>query len=208
MHTGNPVRAELLNASRAAGRATLGIPDDATVVLVFGGSRGARHLNEVMVSLGTEVLALGNTYVVHSAGPAEYDSVSGQVRDRQLDPHRYRVVAYIEDMGNVMAATDLAICRAGATSIAELTALGVGAVLVPYPYATDDHQTKNAAAMVQHGAAVSFADTAIAGPEFRETVLSIASSPERRASMAVAAAKLGRRDAAQRLAAAVLDSVQ
>jgi len=204
IHTGNPVRAELLSASRASGRAALDLPEDAVVVLVFGGSRGARHLNEVVVSLGQEMLADDSVYVVHATGPAEFESVSAAVAARGVDAGRYRVLPYIERMGDAMAAADIAICRAGATTIAELTALGLGAVLVPYPYATDDHQTKNAAAMVEHGAAIMVPDAEIDAPGFRSEVLALVASSERRASMALASRGLGRVDAARSLAQEVL----
>jgi UDP-N-acetylglucosamine--N-acetylmuramyl-(pentapeptide) pyrophosphoryl-undecaprenol N-acetylglucosamine transferase len=103
-------------------------------------------------------------------------------------------------MGSALMASDLVVARAGATSIAEITALGLPAVLVPFPYATDDHQTKNAAAMVAHGAAELVADGELDGERFGDIVCDLLSDAERRASMAAASRSLGRPDAADRVA--------
>jgi UDP-N-acetylglucosamine--N-acetylmuramyl-(pentapeptide) pyrophosphoryl-undecaprenol N-acetylglucosamine transferase len=100
-------------------------------------------------------------------------------------------------MGSALASSDLVVARSGATSIAEVTALGLPAVLVPYPYATDDHQTKNAATMVSHGAAELITDSELDGGRFGEVVVGLLSDKRARATMAGASRELGRPDAAE-----------
>jgi len=199
--TGNPVRPAVMHADRARGRSALGLPDGALVLLVFGGSRGARHLNSTIVSLRDRLLAVPELYIIHVAGAAEADTVRAALEAAGGDADgRWRVLGYLDDMGSALAASDLVVARAGATSIAEITALGIPAVLVPYPYATDDHQTKNAGAVVAHGGAELVADDELGQERFGDVVLSLLCDADRRANMATASRALGRPDAAQRVA--------
>jgi UDP-N-acetylglucosamine--N-acetylmuramyl-(pentapeptide) pyrophosphoryl-undecaprenol N-acetylglucosamine transferase len=110
-------------------------------------------------------------------------------------------------MGAAIAAADLVVARAGATSIAEITAVGRASVLVPYPYATDDHQTGNARTLERVGGTVAVADSELDTPRFGDIVLALLDSPSRRAKMASAAAGLGVRDAAARVADATMGAV-
>lgn len=199
--TGNPVRPAVLASSAAGGRARFGLPGDATVLLAFGGSRGARHLNQALVGLRDRLLAIPGLEVVHVAGRDEAASVRDALAAAGGDGEgRWRVLEYIDDMGAALASADLVLARAGATSIAEITALGKPALLVPYPYATDDHQTKNAAACLQHGAAVVVADADLDRERFGDTLVELLSDPGSRATMAAASRALGRPDAAMRVA--------
>jgi len=118
-----------------------------------------------------------------------------------LDHARFHALDYIDDMGSAIAAADLVVARAGATSIAELTVLGAPCVLVPYPYATDDHQTGNAVAMVDHGAAVLFADSELDGERFGNELIALARDGQRRDTMSAASRALGRPDAGSRVVA-------
>lgn len=199
--TGNPVRPTVLESRRSAGRAALSVEPDAKVLLAFGGSRGARHLNSALIQIRARLLEVPNLVVVHVAGAAETAGVRAALSDAGGDAGgRWRVLDYLDDMGSALAACDLVVARAGATSIAEMTALGVPAVLVPYPYATDDHQTKNAAAMVSHGAAELVTDEDLDDERFGDVVTGLLTEDERRASMAAASRVLGRPDAAERVA--------
>ena len=201
VRTGNPVRESVLGADPARGRQMLGVPFDAPLLLVFGGSRGARHLNQVVVGARDALLAVPGSAVVHIAGRDECESVRATLVSLGGDADgRYQVLDYVDEMGCVMAAADLVLARAGATSIAELTVLGKPAVLVPYPFATDDHQTLNAASLRAAGAALVFADSAIDEPEFIESVTELLTDPAARATMAAASAALGTPDAARRVA--------
>jgi len=223
--TGNPVRADVLGSSRASGREWLGLTEECLVLLVFGGSRGARHLNSAVVALKDALLAMGGLHVIHVAGPAEADEVRAALAggseaggdvgggeavasDGASDTDaggRWRVYDYLDDMGKALAASDLVLCRAGATTLAELTALGVPAVVVPYPHATDDHQSKNAAAAVEAGAVVSVEDSELDGDRLAAELTALLGDESLRATMSAASRMLGRTDAAERVAVLVGD---
>lgn len=198
--TGNPIRAEVLSADRAAGRRMLGIAEDALVLLVFGGSRGARHLNSATVAISDDLLALEDLHVVQVTGAGESSAALEALGDAPEVGSRWHVHEYLADMGGALAAADLIVARAGATSIAEITALGRPAVLVPYPYATDDHQTRNAATLLEHGAADVVADGDLDTSRFGDTVLRLLRDPDARATMSAASRSLAHPDAAARVA--------
>lgn len=200
--TGNPVRAAVLSADRDAGRARYGFLPDETVLLVFGGSRGARHLNTALVGLRERLERTAGIRVVQIAGPAEATAVREALMDPSgALPEWWQVFEYVEGMGELLAAADLVVCRAGATTLAEVSVLGKASVLVPYPYATDDHQTRNAEPFTRAGAAVLVADADLDSPSFGDAIVPLLSDREARCVMGSAAAKLGRPGAA----AAVLD---
>ncbi|MGN0075651.1 MAG: undecaprenyldiphospho-muramoylpentapeptide beta-N-acetylglucosaminyltransferase [Parafannyhessea sp.] len=198
--TGNPVRKSVIGASRADGRRDFGVPEDATMLLVFGGSLGARHLNQGVCALKDELLSRPDLYVVHSTGKADYDSVVKELALTKEQQARWRVMPYIDKMGEALAAADLVLSRAGASSVAEIAALAVPSMLVPYPFATADHQTTNARYLVDAGAAVLLADDAIDTPAFREDLLGLVDDSARRDAMRKAARGLGQDKAAVALA--------
>jgi UDP-N-acetylglucosamine--N-acetylmuramyl-(pentapeptide) pyrophosphoryl-undecaprenol N-acetylglucosamine transferase len=206
--TGNPVRPAVLAHTRASGRAALGLADDALVMLVFGGSRGARHLNQATVALYPRLREVPSLQVVHVAGRDEVETVESALTEvAGAAPQGYRVLGYLDDMGAAIAAADLVVARAGATSIAEITALGRASVLVPYPYATDDHQTRNARGAVEAGAAMLVADSELDTDAYAEAVFGLLTDAERRDAMASAARTLGRPDAAARVARLATEAV-
>lgn len=198
--TGNPVRRSVMRASRDEGRASLGVREDETMLLVFGGSLGAAHVNEGVCRLKAELLGRDGVVVVHSTGADGFDDTVTSLALAPDEQLRWRVMPYISNMGQALAAADLVVSRAGASSIAEIAAVGVPSVLVPYPHATADHQTTNARFLVDAGAAELVADDAIDTPLFAETVLGLLDDPARRASMRAAAAGLGQSRAASALA--------
>lgn len=198
--TGNPVRQSVIRADRAQGRRDLGIPEDATMLLVFGGSLGARHLNQGVAALKSKLLSRRDLYVIHSAGKGEYDSVVQELALTQEESARWRVMPYIDRMGEALAAADLVLSRAGASSVAEIAALAVPSMLVPYPFATADHQTTNARYLVDAGAAVLLPDEKIDTPEFEDDLLGLVDDPARRQAMRDAARGLAQDKAALALA--------
>ncbi len=202
--TGNPVRASVLAASRAEGRALRGIPEDATVLLVFGGSLGARHINQAIVRLKGELLARPDLHIVHITGPKELEQVQRDLALSDEQAERWHVVGYEDKMAQVLAAADCVVSRAGATSLAEISARGIPAVLVPFPYAAEDHQTKNAEGYVAAGAAELVSDDMLDSPAFERAVLALVDDEARRARMRQAAASFGSADAACVLADIVL----
>jgi UDP-N-acetylglucosamine--N-acetylmuramyl-(pentapeptide) pyrophosphoryl-undecaprenol N-acetylglucosamine transferase len=205
--TGNPVRPAVAAADREAGRRALKLKKTDLVLLVFGGSRGARHLNSAMLSLYKRLKEVRGLRVVHIAGPLEVEAVRAELK--AIDARQrtfWQVHEYIDAMGDALAAADLVVCRAGATTLAELTALGKAALLVPYPYATEDHQTLNAQALVGAGAAAMTADGELDSPAFGDQLLSLLRHERERADMAGAAASLARPMAAHAVAEAAIEA--
>lgn len=206
--TGNPVRKNILSSTRAEGRAMLGIPEDALMLLAFGGSLGARHINQALCTLKAQLLAYPNLFIVHVTGPKEYDEV---VKELDLSPDerkRWILMGYQDRMGETMAAADMIISRAGATSLAEISARAIPAILIPFPYATADHQTTNARAYVDAGCASMMADDALDTPEFRAMVAKMIEDDALRDSMHRNALAQGTAHAAQRLADVVLKAAR
>ena len=190
----------MLAGDRARGRAALGVPEDTTLLLVFGGSLGAHHLNMRMAALKDELLTMPGVYVVHATGAEDFEATKAALALTPEQERRYQVLSYIENMGDMLAAADLVLSRSGASSIAEIAALAVPAVLVPYPFATADHQTTNARFLVDAGAAVMFADASIDDAAFAQELTRLLSNKEARTAMRRAAQGLGQDQAAVRLA--------
>ncbi len=212
--TGNPVRRSVLEATREEGRDLLGVPDDATLMLVFGGSLGAQRINDGLIALKEELLAREGLHIVHVTGPKELKRVEGALALTEEEARRWQVMGYQDQMGKCLAAADLIVSRAGATSLAEIAARAVPALLIPFPYATADHQTTNARAYVDAGCAQMLADSEVvddagaATVAFREAVLSLVDGPELRASMTEAARREMGHDAAAELASVVCSVLQ
>jgi UDP-N-acetylglucosamine--N-acetylmuramyl-(pentapeptide) pyrophosphoryl-undecaprenol N-acetylglucosamine transferase len=207
--TGNPVRSDVLaldrDARRAEARGRFGLDPDLPTLLVFGGSQGARSLNRAVVDAHVR---WGDTRVqiLHAAGRGGYDQAAAgweQARAVASGP-RVELVDFIEDMADAYAASDVVVCRAGATSIAELTVLGLPSVLVPYPHATADHQTENARALERTGGAFVIEDDQLDAQRLVGAVRPLLDDAARYADMARASRAFGRRDAATNVARLVL----
>lgn len=207
--TGNPVRDDMLaldrGARRSQARERFGLVGDRPTLLVFGGSQGARSLNRAVIDAHAH-WADADIQILHAAGRSLYGETATaweRARARASGP-RVRLVDFIDDMGDAYAAADVVLCRSGATSIAELTALGLPAVLIPYPHATGDHQRHNAEALERIGAASVIPDDALTGSRLVEAVLPLLTDPTRHAEMAASARAFGRPDAATNVARLVL----
>lgn len=198
--TGNPVRSEVTEATREEGRSYLDIPEDATVLLVFGGSKGARHINEAIATMKDELLAIPDLYVYHITGESEKESVESKLALTEDQKRRYRVAAYENRMPLALAAADFVVSRAGATSLAEIAARAIPAVLIPYPYATGNHQMVNARSYATGGAAIVIPDSQIPSKDFSDAILGLAQSKERRDVMHAAASARNETNATCQLA--------
>ena len=202
--TGDPVRESVLHADRDAGRAAFGAARDETLLLVFGGSRGARHLNSAIVALRDHLQEVEGLRVVQIAGPSEAATVRSALASHDGGaPAWWQVLEYVSEMGDLIAASDLIVCRSGATTLAELSVLGKASILVPYPYATDDHQTLNAGPFLRAGASIVVADADLDASGFGEALLALLADRSARAGMESAALSLGRPDAARALVEAM-----
>ncbi len=205
--TGNPVRDEVLAVAAdrdvPAARAALGVAEDRTMIVVFAGSLGSRRINEATYALAAELSARDDLAIRHVVGARDWDA-RVQVDTDGLD---YVQVRYEHDMATVLAAADLAVCRSGGTTVAELAVIGVASILVPLPIATRDHQRANARPLVDAGAAVLVSDDELDAARLLAEVLAIldGASPEGSGRplvtvMSEAARTLGRPDAASDVA--------
>jgi UDP-N-acetylglucosamine--N-acetylmuramyl-(pentapeptide) pyrophosphoryl-undecaprenol N-acetylglucosamine transferase len=191
--TGRPVAPPATD--RAGARARFGLGAEETCVLVFGGSLGARTINQAAV----EAFREAPFAVLHAAGRRDYDALAQRVDGSS----GYDLRPYIDDFGDALAACDLCVARAGG-SIFEVAAAGRPAVLVPYPRASADHQTANARWMVEAGAAVVVPDAELTPARLGQVVGDLLADPQRLAAMAAASAALARPHAAQAVADEVL----
>jgi UDP-N-acetylglucosamine--N-acetylmuramyl-(pentapeptide) pyrophosphoryl-undecaprenol N-acetylglucosamine transferase len=154
---GNPIRGELIRrlAQAREDAEAEQVADHPPRIFVFGGSQGARAINSAMIAAAGQLAeALPGVEIWHQTGQKELERVREGYAAAGLEEPRVRAVPFIRDMSEPYAWCDLVVCRAGATSLAELAAVGCPALLVPFPYATDDHQTHNAASLVEAGAAL------------------------------------------------------
>lgn len=202
---GNPVRADLATADHAEARAHFGIPagDQARVLLVMGGSLGAGPLNAAVRAGLDALLADERTHLIWQTGTRYYEEVRAAVPEHP----RVRLLPYLDRVDLAYAAADLALCRAGAITCSELAVTGTPAVLVPSPNVTADHQTKNARALADAGAALAVPERELDGVVAR-VVVPLLADVERRLNMEDAARRIARPDAARTIAERVIALAQ
>jgi UDP-N-acetylglucosamine--N-acetylmuramyl-(pentapeptide) pyrophosphoryl-undecaprenol N-acetylglucosamine transferase len=195
--TGYPVRQELGDADKESARAALGLDVNLPVLLVFGGSRGAASINRALVAALPELLP--RCQIVHITGQSDWSWVSEHTLHITHHTSRYHPYPYLHDeMVQALAAADLVVARAGASTLGEFPAVGLPSILVPYPYA-GQHQDVNAAYLADRGAALVLADRDLCG-HLASIVLQLLSTPPRLVEMAAAARALARPDAAANIA--------
>ena len=184
VHSGNPVRAAFFAATGKTEK-----KGDRFTVLIFGGSQGARGINAAVVdSLPHLTKIKDRLKIIHQTGSAGLDPISAAYASHGMDAE---VLPFILDMAAAFRAADLLVCRAGATSIAEITASGKASILIPFPYAANDHQTKNAEALVRAGAALMIQERDLNGRILAETIERFYRHPEEIREMEERSAGLG-----------------
>ena len=189
--TGNPVRSEFFEASTAADRGT------AARVLILGGSQGAHAINVAMVAAAAELVrSQPRLEIVHQTGERDLAAVRDGYRGAGIEA---RAESFLDPVAREVKEADVVVCRAGATTLAELAAAGKPAVLIPFPFATDDHQRKNADVLVKAGAAVMVEERGLSGASLAAAVGALLGDASRRAAMSAAARTLARPDAAARI---------
>ena len=201
---GCPVRASLFDVDRGAACAALGIDPERKTLVVFGGGLGARSINRTVAQLAGRLEQFDRWQVLHLAGKADFEEVRKAIGT--LSP-RYRVRDYVDQMGQVYAAADLVVSRVGASTVAELTALGLPSVLMPYPFHRDRHQEHHARLLEQAGAAVvvrDLADVARNCDALWQVLPQLMEDDARRSRMAEAARGLGHPKAARSIASAII----
>jgi UDP-N-acetylglucosamine--N-acetylmuramyl-(pentapeptide) pyrophosphoryl-undecaprenol N-acetylglucosamine transferase len=193
--SGNPVRPEFFQAAGPNQESARDDTTSVTRVLVFGGSQGAHAINVAMVEAAPQ-LAAGRPPVrlTHQTGERDVEMVRTAYREAGIQGE---VEPFLYDMGRRLADADLIVCRAGATTLAEITAAGKAAILIPLPTATDDHQLKNAESLVEAGAAEMLMQRDASGEALAARVQALAADPPRRRRIAAAARALAKPDAAR-----------
>jgi UDP-N-acetylglucosamine--N-acetylmuramyl-(pentapeptide) pyrophosphoryl-undecaprenol N-acetylglucosamine transferase len=200
--TGRPVPKAVLEGDRAKARRRFGIAEDARCLLVVGGSQGARSINFAAVEAFAE--RVRDFHVLHISGKRDHAEIEARLA---AAPHhdRYTLLSYEPNLGDALAAADLVLGRSGG-SIFEVVAAGRPAILVPFPYATADHQTANAEWMRKGEAASVIADSDLDAQRLRDEVAAVLADEARLEAMAAAARKLAKPDAARRIADEVLEA--
>jgi UDP-N-acetylglucosamine--N-acetylmuramyl-(pentapeptide) pyrophosphoryl-undecaprenol N-acetylglucosamine transferase len=198
---GNPVRRALVDAAHMAHSDPRGVEARSRSILVLGGSQGARALNEnVPEALAAAGVKARGIPVLHQAGVSAVADVQARYDALGIAA---TVVPFIDDMARTYASSILVVARAGATSLAEICAIGRPSVLIPFPHAADDHQTRNAEALERAGAAIMVREAELGGAKLADSVRGLLEQEERRRAMATAARGQGRPDAA----AAIVDDL-
>ncbi|HEY8416173.1 MAG TPA: undecaprenyldiphospho-muramoylpentapeptide beta-N-acetylglucosaminyltransferase, partial [Thermaerobacter sp.] len=210
--TGNPVRPEVLQADREEARRRLGIPPAARVVLVTGGSRGAERINRATLELAAAVMERPDTVLLWASGERYHAQVRARLAARLraagaagAGGERVRLFPYLDDMATAYAAADLYVGRAGATTLAEITARGLPAVLVPSPHVAHHEQDHNARVLERAGAARVIPDGELTGRRLVQAVLALLDDGEALRRMAAASMTLGRPGALGEIVDRVLD---
>lgn len=206
--TGNPVREAILAVDRRtqgpAARAALDLPADAVVIAVYSGSLGSTRINEAVFGLQARWADRGTIAIRHVTGRRDFPDFAARLAGRDADRSDgrlvYQLVPYEERVDLLLAAADLVVSRAGGNTVAELAQVGVGAVLVPLPIATRDHQTANAEVLVRAGAAVRVPDGDLDTDRLAAELDPLVGDRARLDAMAAAAAGLAHPDAADRVA--------
>ena len=206
--TGTPVRGDFFDLTKAEAKAKLGVDDGRPLIVSFWGSLGAAGMNRQMA----EFLALEAEkepfHHIHAAGKNGYPVVLELLRQKGVELAKHpslEVREYIYDMACVCRAADLVICRAGASTISELTALGVPALIVPSPYVTNNHQEKNARVLEEAGGAAVLLETDSSGQVLFRTACGILRDETKRSEKEKAMASLGIRDASERIYQTILE---
>ncbi len=193
--TGNPVRPQILSQDRAAAARALGLDPDKLTLFVFGGSRGAKSINQAMIGAVRTLLSRKGLQILYVTGREYFHWVTKELEGQGIGKERYgnlSIVPYLYQVEKAWATTDLVVSRAGGMTLAEICALGIPAVLIPSPNVANDHQRANAQAVARHGGAVVLDDRDLNGELLARTVVAILDEPGRLAVMAEASRAVGR----------------
>lgn len=209
-YTGNPRAQEVANLKKTSILEKYSLNPDVKTVLVFGGSRGAPKINQVVLDSAKELV--NKPYqVLFVTGETHYETISKKWHElvRDIDRNSSSVVVpYINQLPEVFASVSLVVSRSGATTLAELTSLGVPSVLIPSPNVTEDHQTKNSLSLEKVGAAVSIKESELSQDVFIDTLDDLLMNDEKRHEMSIQSKKLGKQNASDLLIQLMLDFIK
>ena len=191
--TGNPVRKEILNSRKFIARKNLGISEDKKMVLCYGGSGGSEEINDAM-RLVIENMVKEDVAFIFATGKVYYDEFIETIKDIELKPYQ-RVMPYLENMADGLAASDIVIGSAGAISLAEITALGKPSIIIPKAYTAENHQEYNAKSIESQGAGIAILEKDLTPQSLNEAVFKLLGDKELLIDMANNAKKIGKPEA-------------
>ena len=203
--TGTPVRGEFDRVTRETARKELGLKEGDRLVLSVWGSLGAEHMNKIMGELMEKLDGSQGFRLIHAAGSLYYPRLTEKLRDKELEKCGVELREYIHDMPRLMAAADLILCRAGASTISELSYMGKPVVMVPSPNVTNNHQEKNARVLEHAGGAVVLLEGEFDAESFHKQIKALLNDEQRLADMGKAMKSLAVRDACERIVNIILD---
>ena len=195
--TGTPIRTELQRLDRESARLKLGLQPQITTMLVMGGSQGASGINQAIIK-SLPLLRETNLQVIHLSGTRDERLVADNYRRERISSF---VAAFHHHMEEVYSAADFAVARSGAASLAEIASFQLPTILIPFPYAADDHQTRNAEIFERAGAAFILKESELTPESLVQRIRDLVDRPEQRRRMAEKSSQLAPRDAAKRVAA-------
>ncbi len=204
--TGNPVRKEILNAKRDEAKKHLGLERDRKIILVVGGSQGARSINRALVG-ALPMIDSEKITIVHITGQGDYENILDLADKYFSDSRFYRALPYANNIEQLLAASDLVIGRAGASILAEIAARGLPSILIPYPFSAAQHQLKNARIFESHGAAVLLQSNVLSAALLSDAIRMIIKDHKKLSLMTDAAKKLFVKDADQKIAELIYEAV-
>ncbi|QYR20084.1 undecaprenyldiphospho-muramoylpentapeptide beta-N-acetylglucosaminyltransferase [Paenibacillus sp. sptzw28] len=192
VYTGNPCATHVVRANRDKGRASLGLPPGSRIVLMVGGSRGAKAINDAMVDMAPLIGRLPGVHFVFVTGESYYEQTMERLRKTTPKlPETLHLMPYLNNMPEVLSASRLVVSRSGASSLAEITALGVPSILIPSPNVTNNHQEANARSLADAGAAELIVERSLSGAMLFERIYALIENEGRLAEMGRAALALG-----------------
>ena len=208
--TGNPVRPEFLQITREEAREKLGLKEQEKLIVLTGGSRGARNLNQNAVDLHRWAETREDVRLIHVTGSSQWEDFRKILENLSLETEssKRKVVHYLENMPEVLRAADLIISRSGALALAEIAVCGLPSILIPYPYAAEDHQTANARDFVEAEAAILISDRELTGQQLVDEATSILDNKDRWQQMSQGALSLARPEAATQIADLAVDLIK
>jgi UDP-N-acetylglucosamine--N-acetylmuramyl-(pentapeptide) pyrophosphoryl-undecaprenol N-acetylglucosamine transferase len=200
--TGNPTRIALHSMDRTKARLFFGLREDLDTVLVFGGSLGAHSINMALLEALDGLMADGTLQLLWQTGVTDYEDIKKKTSKYEL---RIKVLPFIDSMIDAYCTADVVLCRAGASTLAEITRLGIPAILVPYPYATGNHQELNARILLDEGAAIMILDRALTGEKVVRTIRDLLQDWGKRGRMIERCKALGYPQAASHIVGAMFE---
>ena len=206
--TGNPVRPEILKADKAGARKALGL-DGKPFVLVFGGSLGAKKINDTMIGVLQRASEEKGFNLLFGTGERNFGEVSGEIANRGIKTgDNIKIVPYINNMADVMAAADLVVARSGAITVSEIAALGKASVLIPSPNVVRNHQEQNAREFEKNNAAKVICESELTSAALYDTIIEMVRKPAALEAMGKNARKLAKPDSLEKLYGLVLDMIK